>query len=106
MSAIQKAEEESKGDRLADNYTKDKLNLDQMLLFNFVFDEDNPVLMSGCQKITKDVVRVFSRYYSNIKTSAQNMLSDLQLQHFEQVKNHVSYGFYLIPIVYFFYKGR
>ena len=75
MAAIQKAEQESKGDRLADNYTKNKLNLNQMIMFNFVFDEDNPVLMSGCQKITKDVVRVFSRYYhfKDYRTDGSNM---------------------------------
>ena len=46
-----------------------------MLLFNFVFDGDNPVLMSGCQKITKDVVRVFSRYYhfKDYRTDGSNM---------------------------------
>jgi hypothetical protein len=40
-----------------------------------VFDGDNPVLMSGCQKITKDVVRVFSRYYhfKDYRTDGSNM---------------------------------
>ena len=63
LAALEQAEEECVDDRLANNYSKDRLNLDQMLLFNFVFDGDKPVLMSGSQEISDNVVRVFSRYY-------------------------------------------
>jgi len=50
-------------DRLSDNYSFSNLNLDRMVMFNFVFDNNKPVLCSGCENIYPGVVRVMSRYY-------------------------------------------
>jgi len=95
MAAIQKAGRESIGDRLANNYTKGKLKLDQMVLFNVVLDGDNPVLMSGCQKITKDVVRVFSRYYhfKDYRTDGSNMFE--KVDDFMELKYSLNFLFHL-----------
>ena len=62
-SAFLQMETERDGDRLSDNYSFSKLNLDRMVMFNFVFDGDQPVLCSGCENIYPGVVRVMSRYY-------------------------------------------
>tara|TARA_B100000900_G_C20599924_1_gene725052 strand:+ start:4591 stop:5127 length:537 start_codon:yes stop_codon:yes gene_type:complete len=62
-NAFEQLRSDSIGDRLGDNYSKDKLNLDQMYNFIFSYDGDNIVQVSGCQMCSKNVVRVFSRYY-------------------------------------------
>ena len=54
---------DSLNDRLSDNYTGDKLNLDKMYNFTFTYDGDNIVQCSGTQICTRNVARVFSRYY-------------------------------------------
>ena len=63
-------------DRLGKNYSFSKLKLDQMEHFNFVFDGDNPVCVSGCQKMSKNIVRVFTRYYAfdDYRTDGRNLL--------------------------------
>jgi len=63
MDAFLKMEIESQKDRLYKNYTFNNLKLNEMYNFNFVFDNDNPVLASGCQVFNENVIRVFSRYY-------------------------------------------
>lgn len=95
MSAIHQAEQESKDDRLANNYKKDNLKLDQMVMFNVVFDGANPVLMSGCQKITKDVVRVFSRYYhfKYYRTDGSNMFE--KVDDFMELQYSLNFLFHL-----------
>ena len=67
---------ESMDDRLGDNYKYHRLNLDKMYNFNFVFDGDEPVQASGCQTLSDDVVRVFSRYYvfEDYRTDSSNPL--------------------------------
>lgn len=67
---------ESMDDRLGDNYKYHRLNLDKMYNFNFVFDGDEPVQASGCQILSDDVVRVFSRYYvfEDYRTDSSNPL--------------------------------
>jgi len=62
-SAFLQMETERDGDRLSDNYSFSNLNLDRMVMFNFVFDNNEPVLCSGCENIYPGVVRVMSRYY-------------------------------------------
>jgi len=61
--AFLKMEEERDGDRLSDNYSFSKLNLDRMVMFNFVFEGDRPILASGCERIFPGVIRIMSRYY-------------------------------------------
>ena len=67
---------ESMDDRLGDNYKYHRLNLDKMYNFNFVFDKEAPVQASGCQILSDDVVRVFSRYYvfEDYRTDSSNPL--------------------------------
>lgn len=94
IGALEQAEQESKSDRLAANYSLQRLNLEQMLLFNFVFDGDKPVLMSGSQVISPEVVRVFSRYYhfKDYRTDGSNMFEKvddfMELEHCLDVLNH------------------
>lgn len=54
---------DSLNDRLADNYSGTKLNLDKMYNFTFTYDGDNIVQCSGTQICTNNVARVLSRYY-------------------------------------------
>ena len=68
--------EQSK-DRLQENYKLDKLNLEDMLLYNFVFEETTPVLMSGCQKVNENTVRVQSRYFAFQRTDGTNLLEKI-----------------------------
>lgn len=67
---------ESENDRLGENYQYSRLNLDKMEHFNFVFDGDNPVCVSGCQRVSNNVIRVFSRYYAFNKYRTNNNLLD------------------------------
>ena len=53
--------------------------------FNFVFDDNNPVCMSGCQKISNNVIRVFSRYYVFDKFRTNNNLLD-KVDNFMELK--------------------
>lgn len=63
-------------DRLGQNYSYSKLKLDEMEHFNFVFDGNNPVCVSGSQKLSGNVVRVFTRYYAfdDYRTDGTNLL--------------------------------
>ena len=67
---------DSLNDRLADNYSGTKLNLDKMYNFTFTYDGDNIVQCSGTQICTDDVARVLSRYYvfSEYRTDGTNPL--------------------------------
>jgi hypothetical protein len=57
--------DEKLGDKLADNYTIAALKLDKMLMWTFVFDSDNnPIHAAGCQIMSDNVIRVYSRYYA------------------------------------------
>lgn len=63
-------------DRLADNYSFNKLNLNKMYYYNILFDNNNPVLASGSQMLSDNVIRVMSRYYSfpDYRTDGTNLL--------------------------------
>lgn len=67
---------DSLNDRLADNYSGTKLNLDKMYNFTFTYDGDDIVQCSGTQICTDDVARVLSRYYvfSEYRTDGTNPL--------------------------------
>ena len=67
---------DSLNDRLADNYSGTKLNLDKMYNFTFTYDGNNIVQCSGTQICTDDVARVLSRYYvfSEYRTDGTNPL--------------------------------
>jgi hypothetical protein len=67
---------ERHGHRLADNYTREKLHLGKMFMYNFVFDGDEPVFCSGVQDVGNESVRVFSRYFAfeKYKTDGTNLL--------------------------------
>jgi hypothetical protein len=70
---------ESESDKLSNNYRFNKLNLDKMYNFNFIFDGDNPVQASGSQIISPTVVRVCSRYYlfDDYRTDSTNPLNKI-----------------------------
>lgn len=67
---------DSLNDRLADNYSGAKLNLDKMYNFTFTYDDDNIVQCSGTQLCTNNIVRVFTRYYvfNEYRTDGTNPL--------------------------------
>ena len=67
---------DSLNDRLGDNYSGPKLNLDKMYNFTFTYDGDNIVQCSGTQICTNNVARVLSRYYvfSEYRTDGTNPL--------------------------------
>jgi hypothetical protein len=74
--ALEKMFKERHGHRLADNYTREKLHLGKMFMYNFVFDGDEPVFCSGVQDVGNESVRVFSRYFAfeKYKTDGTNLL--------------------------------
>jgi hypothetical protein len=89
--AFQQMELESMDDRLGDNYKYHRLNLNKMYNFNFVFDGDKPVQASGCQILSDDVVRVFSRYYvfEDYRTDSKNLLD--KVDDFSELKYSMYY---------------
>ena len=62
--------------RLSENYSREKLHLGKMFMYNFVFDGDEPVFCSGAQDIGDGSIRVFSRYFAfeKYKTDGTNLL--------------------------------
>lgn len=62
--AIKYMKEESKSDRLAENYDK-WLKLDTMAMYCVVWDNkvNRPVMASGAQHMSNNTCRLFSRYY-------------------------------------------
>lgn len=62
--AIKLMKEESKSDRLADNYDK-WLKLDTMAMYCVVWDNktNRPIMTSGAQHMSSNTCRLFSRYY-------------------------------------------
>ena len=62
--AIEYMKEESKSDRLADNYDK-WLKLDTMAMYCVVWDNkvNRPIMASGAQHMSSNTCRLFSRYY-------------------------------------------
>lgn len=62
--AIKYMKEESKSDRLADNYDK-WLKLETMSMYCVVWDNktNKPVMTSGAQHMSDNTCRLFSRYY-------------------------------------------
>ena len=62
--AIKYMKEESKSDRLADNYDK-WLKLDTMAMYCVVWDNkvNRPIMASGAQHMSSNTCRLFSRYY-------------------------------------------
>tara|TARA_B110000977_G_scaffold15295_1_gene18815 strand:+ start:815 stop:1372 length:558 start_codon:yes stop_codon:yes gene_type:complete len=77
---------DSLDDRLSENYVIDRLNLDKMYNFNFTYDGDDLVQVSGCQIFSENVVRVFSRYYvfNEYRTDSRNSLD--KSDNFEELK--------------------
>jgi len=76
-NALQQMYSECAGDRLEKNYSKDTLRLDRMEIFTFVFDDNNnPIQASGCQVMSNNVIRVFSRYYvyKQFRTDSKKLL--------------------------------
>lgn len=76
-NALQQMYKECAGDRLEKNYSKDTLRLDRMEIFTFVFDDNNnPIQASGCQVMSNNVIRVFSRYYvyKQFRTDSKKLL--------------------------------
>lgn len=67
----------SGSDRLGENYSPGRLHLNKMYNFNFVMNNNDPVLVSGSQICSQNVVRVFSRYYvfRNYRTQDINTLN-------------------------------
>jgi hypothetical protein len=65
-NAILQLQEERDNDRLSENYCWKGLHLDKMFLYNIVFYKDTyePILVSGCQSVGENSIRVFSRYYA------------------------------------------
>jgi len=63
-------------DRLSNNYKFNNLKLDRMYHYNFIFNCNQPVLASGCEIVSHNVVRVMSRYYvfPNYRTDGTNLL--------------------------------
>lgn len=74
--AFLRMEIERDKDRLGNNYSYSKLKLDEMEHFHFVFDGNEPVCASGSQKLSNNVVRVFTRYYAfnDYRTNGKNLL--------------------------------
>lgn len=62
--AFLQMEFDSVHDRLGVNYRSHNMRMDEMYNFTFVFDGDEPVQASGCQILSDNVVRIFSRYYA------------------------------------------
>ena len=62
--AIKYMKEESKTDRLAENYDK-WLKLETMAMYCVVWDTkaNKPVMTSGAQRMSDNCCRLFSRYY-------------------------------------------
>lgn len=89
--ALLLAQEENTSDRLSGNYNYKRLNLDRMVLFNFVFDNNKPVLMSGSQIINEKTVRVFSRYYHFVdyRTDGKTLLD--KVDDFLELKYSIDY---------------
>ena len=78
---------ESESDRLSENYKFNKLRLNEMYNFTFVFDDkDAPIQASGCQIMSDNVVRVFTRYYvfNDFRTDGKNLLN--KTDDFEELK--------------------
>jgi hypothetical protein len=87
MDTLLELQIDSVGDRLTNNYRVDKLNLNQMVLFNIVVDTyNNPILVSGCQQLSDNVIRVFSRYYSftHFRTDGSILLD--KIDNFDEFK--------------------
>jgi len=63
-TALHKMYRECCNDRLAENYSDNTMRLNKMEMYCFLFDENNkPVQASGCQILSENVVRIYSRYY-------------------------------------------
>lgn len=62
--ALEKMYKHANNDPLGDNYSPQNLKLHEMIHYTFIFDENNePEHAAGCQLLSENVVRVFSRYY-------------------------------------------
>ena len=64
INAVKLMQEESKSDRLAENYSK-WLKLETMAMYCVVWDNktNKPVMASGAQHMSDNTCRLFSRYY-------------------------------------------
>lgn len=78
--------DESEGDRLESNYTRQHMHLDKMVMYNIVFDDYKPVIATGTQTINEDVVRVFSRYwhFKDYRTNGKYLFD--KVDNFEELK--------------------
>lgn len=68
---------EQSTDRLQENYKIDRLHLEDMIMFNFVFEGTTPVLMSGCQTVNENTIRVQSRYFAFERTDGTDLLEKI-----------------------------
>lgn len=74
-SSLALMQEESKSDRLAENYTT-WLKLERMAMYCLVLDGTAPVMFSGAQHMSNNCCRLFSRYYlfDKYRTNPSNNL--------------------------------
>lgn len=103
-TAIKSLQTECIDDRLSKNYIKE-LSLDQMVRYSVLWDDtnDQPVLTTGAQKMSKNCCRLFSRYYlfKNYRTkSNQTSMYDkvdnfeTDLLHLELLRNEYPFLFW------------
>jgi len=80
QAALIQMDKERLTHRLSDNYDLKGLHLNNMFMYNFVFDGDEPVFSSGAQYVggndLGDSIRVFSRYFAfnKFKTDGKKLL--------------------------------
>lgn len=96
--------QDSATDKLADNYTNKGLKLQQMLIFSVLWDynNDQPVLVTGAQRMSNNTCRLFSRFwlFSNYRTDQTNQkfdqLDDFQvdLWHMNHLKDQYPFFFW------------
>lgn len=101
-NSIELMAEDSKGDRLADNYSK-WLKLESMYIYSLLWDivDQKPVMFSGAQPVTKNCCRLFSRYYlfTDYRTEHTKNLYD-KVDDFEVDKFHLDYSSKKYPFIF------
>ena len=96
--------QDSATDKLANNYTNKGLKLQQMAIFSVLWDynNDQPVLVTGAQRMSNNTCRLFSRFwlFSNYRTNQTNQkfdqLDDFQvdLWHMDHLKKQYPFFFW------------
>ncbi len=84
-NAIYMMDKERGSDRLDENYSGRNLHLGEMYMYNFVFDDNEPVLCSGAQQ-DGNAIRVFSRYFgfNKYRTDGRKLLD--KIDDFDELK--------------------